>query len=53
MGEIAFNRVDLSVKPYGKNYKYDDISIICLNEQSIKEIQNSLQKEHISYVKKK
>ena len=34
------------------NYKYDDISIICLNEQSIKEIQNSLQKEHISYVKK-
>ena len=34
------------------NYKYDDISIICLNEQSIKDIQNSLQKEHISYVKK-
>ena len=34
------------------NYKYDDISIICLNEQSIKEIQNSLQKEYISYVKK-
>ena len=34
------------------NYKYDDISIICLNEQSVKDIQNSLQKEHISYVKK-
>ena len=35
------------------NYKYDDISIIGLNEQGIKDIKNILQKEHINYVSKK
>ena len=34
------------------NYKYDDISIIGLNEQGIKDIKNILQKEHINYVSK-
>ena len=34
------------------NYKYDDISIISLKDQSIKDIKSSLQKEHISYVSK-
>ena len=34
------------------NYKYDDISIIGLNEQGIKDIKNILQKEHINYLSK-
>ena len=34
------------------NYKYDDISIISLKDQSIKDIKSSLQKKHISYVSK-
>lgn len=34
------------------NYRYDDISIISLKDQSIKDIKKSLQKEHINYVSK-
>ena len=33
------------------NYKYDDISIIALNDQSMKDIKRSLDKEKINFMK--
>ena len=48
--ENLCKNIKILVKEF--NYKYDDVSIIALNDQSMKDIKRSLDKEKIKYVNK-
>ena len=48
--ENLCKNIKILVKEF--NYKYDDVSIIALNDQSMKDIKRCLDKEKIKYVNK-